>query len=186
MKLIAIDPGTEASGLVVLDGRRVVESDHEPNIQTLFRLRVEGALDREMPVVACEMVGHYGTGMPVGREVFETVEWIGRFREAWESRGGLFVRVYRRQVKQHLCGSAKAKDANVRQALIDRYGGKEVAIGRKREPGPLFGVSGHAWQALAVGLTAVDLDLDGAARHIFHSNHPPAGPALFEEETNLS
>lgn len=175
MKLIAIDPGTEASGLVVMDGRRVVESSHEPNAQLLLRLRVEGILDRLMPVVACEMVGHYGTGMPVGREVFETVEWIGRFREAQEARSGLFIRVYRREVKTHLCGSVRAKDANVRQALLDLYGGKEIAVGRKQSPGPLYGVSGHAWQALAVGVTALNTHLQPP--------FPPAQPALFKEAT---
>ncbi len=154
-RVVAIDPGTELSGLVVLHDRRVVRSDTYRNEDILFELRFGPVAD----FVACEMVGHYGTGMAVGREVFETVEWIGRFREAWEARGKVFVRVYRRQVKIHLCGSAKAKDGNVRQALIDRYGGKAIAIGSKRDPGPLYGVSGHEWQSLAVGVTAIDLEL---------------------------
>ena len=37
----------------------------------------------------------------------------------------------RQEVKLHLCNSARAKDANIRQALIDRFGGKDKAIGRK-------------------------------------------------------
>ncbi len=154
-RLIAIDPGTDVSGLVVLQDRRVIRADTHPNRDILLELRLGPTAD----FVACEMVGHYGTGMAVGREVFETVEWIGRFREAWEARVGVFVRVYRRQVKLHLCGSVKAKDGNVRQSLIDRYGGKPIAMGSKREPGPLYGVSGHEWQALAVGVTALDLNL---------------------------
>ena len=148
-RLIAIDPGTDVSGLVVMEGRKVVRSGTYPNREVLLELRAGPWAE----TVACEMVAHYGSGMAVGREVFETVEWIGRFLEAWESRGGVFVRVYRLDVKLHLCGSAKAKDGNIRQALLDLYGGKDLAVGKKKSPGPLYGVSGHAWQALAVGIT---------------------------------
>lgn len=151
-RLIAIDPGTAASGLVVMQERRVVRSDTYANGDVLRELRAGPYAD----MVACEMVAHYGSGMAVGSEVFETVEWIGRFREAWESRGGIFLRIYRRDVKLHLCGSPKAKDGNVRQALLDLYGGDKIAKGTKKEPGPLYGVSGHAWQALAVGITALE------------------------------
>lgn len=157
-RLVAIDPGTDSSGVVILEGRRIAEAPVSGlgNAELLDSLRRSWWVDGSLPTVACEMVAHYGSGMAVGREVFETVEWIGRFREAWESRGGVFVRVYRRDVKLHLCGSAKAKDGNVRQALLDLYGGKEIAVGKKKDPGPLYGVSGHAWQALAVGITALE------------------------------
>lgn len=101
--------------------------------------------------MAIEMIASYG--MPVGREVFETCLWIGRFIEAW---GGPYTLVYRRDVKLHLCGQARAKDGNVRQAIIDRFGGKQSAIGNKKTPGPLYGVSGDVWQALAVAITFAD------------------------------
>src|SRR5699024_5972970 len=92
-------------------------------------------------------------GMPVGREVFETCLWIGRFIQA---AGGAEL-VYRRDVKLHLCGSARAKDANIRQALIDRFGpGREKAIGIKAQPGPLYGFKRDMWAALAVAVTYAD------------------------------
>jgi len=98
------------------------------------------------------MIASYG--MPVGATIFETCFWIGRFREAWR---GPCVRLTRNRVKQHICHSARAKDSNIRQALIDRYGpGKERAIGRKAMPGPLYGVKSDLWAALAVGLTFLD------------------------------
>ena len=66
--------------------------------------------------------------------------------------------VYRKDVKLHLCGSSRAKDPSVRAALIDLYpasgGGKCPQIGTKRQPGPLFGVSSHAWPALGVAVLA--------------------------------
>jgi hypothetical protein len=59
----------------------------------------------------------------------------------------------RRAVKLALCGDSRAKDANIRQALIDRFGGKDAAIGRKAAPGPLYGISRDVWSALAIAVT---------------------------------
>jgi hypothetical protein len=96
-----------------------------------------------------EMIACYG--MPVGAEVFETCIWIGRFIERWGSHA---FYIYRKDVKLHLCGQARAKDANVRQALIDRYGSSQKkAIGTKKAPGPLYGISSHVWSALGVAIT---------------------------------
>ncbi len=37
------------------------------------------------------------------------------------------------------------------------FGGtKEAAIGKKASPGPLYGVSSHAWQALAVAVVVAE------------------------------
>jgi hypothetical protein len=63
----------------------------------------------------------------------------------------------RRDVKMHICGQMKAKDSNIRAALIDRFGGKERAIGRKASPGPLFGITADRWAALALAITWLDL-----------------------------
>ena len=102
--------------------------------------------------IAIEMIASYG--MAVGKEVFETCVWIGRFVQA---AGVDRVRlVYRKDVKLHLCGSPRAKDANIRQALIDRWGGKAEAVGTVKRPGPLYGVKSHAWAALAVAVTALE------------------------------
>lgn len=145
-RLIALDPGNEQTAYVLVDhGGNIIGQGIVPNDQivALFsNRRVRGA------VLAIEMIASYG--MPVGREVFETCVWIGRFIESW---GGSHALVYRRDVKHHLCNSAKAKDANVRQALLDRWGGKAAAIGSKKTPGPLYGFSADMWAALAVATT---------------------------------
>jgi len=95
------------------------------------------------------MVASYG--MPVGREVFETVRWIGRFQQAWHKPEEVRL-IYRRDVKLHLCGSMRAKDPHVWQALIDKLG----PVGTKASPGPLYGVKSHARSALAVAVTAAE------------------------------
>lgn len=148
MILLGIDPGTTHSGCVWFDGTRVVQSVFMDNGHVLVRL---GEFrDVQFDAVACEMF--QCQGMPVGKETFETAYWIGRFMGRC---GVTWHRVYRNEVKLHLCGSVRAKDANIRQALLDRWGGKS-AVGTRKAPGPLYGVTGHCWSALAVAVTAWD------------------------------
>ena len=150
--ILAVDPGTTESALVAFDGaiRDMARLDNEAMLR---RMRAGQIASGVMPqILAIEMVASYG--MAVGREIFETVLWTGRFIEAW---GGPFELVYRRDVKIYLCSSARAKDGNIRQALIDRFGGtREAAIGVKKKKGPLYGVSGDLWAALAVAVTQHD------------------------------
>lgn len=144
--ILALDPGTTESGWCAFDGQRPVFSGVTLNHVLLGRLALDRLSD---DTLAIEMVASYG--MPVGREVFETCVWIGRFQQAWRDPEAVKL-VYRKDVKLHLCGSPRAKDANIRQALIDRLG----PIGTKSAPGPLYGVKSHAWAALAVAVTAFD------------------------------
>ena len=146
--ILAIDPGTTQSGFVLFDGRRAQASGVLPNAEML-RL-VSDSRDDMLAIEKIEAMG-----MSVGAEVFETVHWSGRFLQAWREPDQV-RRITRRQVKLELCGSMLAKDANIRQALIDRLG----APGRKAAPGPTYGVSSHAWAALAVAVVA-EAQLDG-------------------------
>lgn len=148
VSLIAIDPGSEQSAIVWIahDGFPK-KFDIMPNERLLEHIRGICAPETGWAHLAIEMIASYG--MPVGAEVFETCVWIGRFIESWD---GPFTKIYRREVKSFLCGDSKAKDGNIRQALIDRYGGSS-AIGTKKSPGPLYGISKDVWAALAVAVT---------------------------------
>jgi hypothetical protein len=147
--LLAIDPGTTQSGFAVYGQGRVFCSGVKANEEMLSVVRdhAPACPGVEIDRLAIEMIASYG--MAVGREVFETCVWIGRFVEAWKGRHQL---VYRQQVKLHLCGTPRAKDPNIRQALLDRLGPQ----GTKKAPGPTYGVKSHAWAALAVAVTAAD------------------------------
>ena len=152
MRVVAIDPGYQQSAYVVWDGSRVLEHGIEEN--EVFVSRLQGAYALALvarPAVVIEQVESYG--MAVGREVFGTVFAAGRMYQAMHSRGCVTALMPRRAVKLHLCHSAKAKDSNIRQALIDRFGGKDKAIGKKASPGPLYGIRADEWQALALGVT---------------------------------
>ncbi len=152
MMLLAIDPGpTQSAWLELADGLPVAFAI-EPNDLVLDRVR-----DTTASVLAMEMIASYG--MSVGAEVFQTCVWSGRLIQRWADRPGrgLIRPLYRRDVKMHLCASMRATDANVRQALIDRYGpGKAAAVGLKASPGPLYGVSKDVWAALGVAVTVAD------------------------------
>lgn len=146
-RILAIDPGTAESGWCLLQDGRVEECGVESNEALRARVKLWGGYSKDR--LAIEMIASYG--MAVGKEVFETCRWIGRFQECWRSPDAVEF-VYRRDVKLHLCGTARAKDANIRQALIDKMG----APGTKKQPGGTFGVKSHAWAALAVAVTAAE------------------------------
>lgn len=138
---IGIDPGPAESAYVVWNGKGCLVSGDMPNGRLALHLAfVEG-------VVACEWVESFG--MAVGQAVFQTVFTIGQLCAAVPS----MRLIPRRDVKLHICGQSRAKDANIRQALIDRFG----EPGTKRNPGPLYGISKHRWAALAIAVTAWDL-----------------------------
>ena len=145
MSIYAIDPGTQQSALLVVCDSGTVSGRILPNVDLLVYLR--GVAANQSAHLVVEEIQSYG--MAVGREVFETVMWSGRFIEAWNSRGLPFSLMPRRDVKLTLCGSPKAKDPNIRQALIDRYGGAASA----KKGGPLAGIKSHLWAALAVAET---------------------------------
>lgn len=149
--IFAIDPGTEQSAWVEYAGGAVRDCAIEPNVNVLQRVKQMRRQWDYSPLVI-EMIACYG--MPVGRETFETCLWIGRFIEASNGKAKL---MYRKDVKVHLCQSLRAKDANVRQALLDLFprtgGGATPQIGTKAKRGPLYGVRSHIWAALAVAVT---------------------------------
>lgn len=155
--VLAIDPGNVESALVIYDGQNVVKHLYGPNEAMLSHV-MDWTSTGQCKHLAVEMIASYG--MPVGATVFETCVWVGRFMQAWDTvyrHGATSDLVYRKTVKMHLCQTMKAKDGNIRQALIDRFpatgGGKNPTVGTKSQPGPLFGMSGDRWAALAVAVT---------------------------------
>jgi hypothetical protein len=142
--VVGIDPGTTQSAWVVFDGREIIGHGWSENQHLLNH----GLWSRSH--IFCEMIASYG--MAVGASVFETCVWIGRFIQVANISGGKVQKVFRKDIKLHLCNSPRAKDANVRQALIDRLGPQ----GTKKSPGPTYGVKSHTWAALAVAVYGWD------------------------------
>lgn len=141
--LIGIDPGPLVQSFVIFDGKRVVSSGNVSVEELCVILQENPGL-----LSACEYIDFMG--MAVGAPVFSTVFNCGRLYSA----ATIMRLIPRRDIKHHLCGSHRAKDANVRAALIDKVG----PVGTKKQPGPCYGVSTHLWAALAVAVTATDLE----------------------------
>lgn len=179
MNVLAIDPGSEHSALVLFDVDlyRPVAAKILPSREAIGHIIAMGP-----GAMAVEMIASYG--MAVGKSVFETCVWIGRFIQAYRmtmsEEADLITRM---QVKMHICQHPRAKDSNIRQALIDKFGGDRKAIGGIRcgkckgkgwfgagrpvcpkcggekwdvAPGPLRGITKDMWSALAVAVTWAD------------------------------
>ena len=150
--IVGIDPGPRESAIVAFDGERVLSAEDVANDSVLDAI---GFIQRQTPLgiddVAIEWIESFG--MAVGASTFETVFAIGQIATRLQWNNYNLRLVPRRDVKLNICKSPKAKDANIRQALIDRFG----EVGTKKSPGPLIGISKHRWAALAIAVTAFDL-----------------------------
>jgi hypothetical protein len=148
--IIAIDPGPSEHGVVWFENGQVVLSGNYTTgvLMPSVELFAEDSLAlTTKSTIAIEWIESFG--MAVGQTTFRTVYQIGRLHERFPNMRF----IPRRDIKLHLCGSPRAKDANIRQALIDKLG----PVGTKKNPGPCFGISSHLWSALAVAVTASEL-----------------------------
>lgn len=166
--ILAIDPANIESGWVVLDCEDYRPLAFGKTENEKFRDMIKSGdfgdvklWGEDEVIPAIEMVASYG--MPVGKEVFDTCIWIGRFEEALlTARHGyshLYTEpefIFRKDVKVNLCGHTNAKDANVRQALIDRFADTPNGKGTKKKPDFFYGFKADMWQAYAVGVTCLD------------------------------
>ena len=148
MSILAIDPGNTQSAYVYCnDNLTPLEFGKEDNNKLLTFVHLFPA-----DILVIEKIASYG--MAVGAEVFDTCIWTGRFQQLWELQHekNRTEFIFRREVKLNLCGSMKAKDGNIRQALIDRFG----VVGTKKEPGWFYGFKADIWAAYAVAVTYRD------------------------------
>lgn len=149
--IIGIDPGPKESGWVIWNGSfssQYGKSENNWLVREIEREAILGAkssFPTQISELIIEKVMSYG--MPVSESIFETVYWTGRFAQAW---GDDPVRVPRLDVKMHLCHDSRAKDSNIRQALIDRF--EPDLPPRCRPRSVLKGITKDCWAALALAV----------------------------------
>lgn len=158
MRILAIDPGNAESGYAIMEmpDFKLLEFGKVDN-HTLIKMEFE---TDDIDEVVIERVA--SMGMAVGQSVFETCEWVGRFTQMLIDYGVQANYVYRMDEKIMICGSMKAKDSNIRQALIDRYARFDFKNGKgtKSNKDTFYGVSKDVWQAIAVGVTYWEVKQD--------------------------
>ena len=158
--IIGIDPGNTESAVCLCDAETLKPMFFEKETNELMWsdvFRVACAFGLDKVDFAVEMIASYG--MPVGKEVFDTVLWIGQMKDRIEGAGKECTLIYRKDEKLAICQSPRANDATIRQALIDRFapGVPNKGKGTKKEPGWFYGFKADIWQAYAVAVTYYEL-----------------------------
>lgn len=161
MKIMAIDPGNEQSAYCTMfeDFKPLnFEKIQNSNLAEMLSDRHFATVDR----FVIERVACYG--MPVGREVFDTCEWIGRFTQVIVSTYGRMPHyILRMDEKRAICHDVRAGDANIRRALIDRFATHDLKNGKgtKKNPDWFYGFAKDVWAAYAVGFTYLTMQENG-------------------------
>ena len=156
--IYAIDPGNKESGFAHIRDGSLVRCGKFLNEDLRQQLFLEiGCCSETEDVVIIEGMKAYGRA---GADVFETCYEIGKFIDRVQTRTSApMLMVYRNEVKQEWLGTSRGSDADIRNALIEHYGGyrevpKKKGGTKKEVPEALAGVKADAWSALAIGLLA--------------------------------
>ena len=159
--ILAVDPGSERSAWLLYNTKtkrpETFGIQSNAHVCCTINMYSHNLRERQGGLYHFVIENMQSMGMAVGASVFNTLIWIGKMESAWyrtwmtDTTGS---RIYRSQVKMHLCGSMRAKDTNVRHALMNRYGGdNKTAVGTKKKPGPLYGIVKDLWSSLALAVT---------------------------------
>lgn len=156
MSIVGIDPGSEVSGAVVWDGEKLLDHRIASNEEIINWLPTY--LDRCVIEYTKPYVMKTAKGAPFAPEqIAMTNIVIGRMMQRWyESRRHAPTLMSRHEVLKNLQANKRnggTRDSQVIKALTERFGGK----GTKANPGPLYGIKSHEWNALAVAVTHLDL-----------------------------
>jgi hypothetical protein len=150
--IMAIDPGPTESAYCLIDSDCRPDSFGKIDNNELVTHMAGVSADQ----VVIEWISSYG--MPVGEEVFDTAFWVGRFYQRLIRLGITPKLIKRGPIKMHLCGSSRAKDANITQALVDRFtpGQPNHGKGTKANPGFFWGFKADIWASFALAVYALD------------------------------
>jgi hypothetical protein len=148
LHIVGIDVGSTHSGICVWNTKHqeveycneALPNKNVPYFSENHKLDYTG----KNCVFVIEDIKSYG--MPVGATTFDTCKAIGRFQERIESYGDSYIMVFKSEIQVHFCNTSKAKDANIKRVLKDRFGEK----GTKKNQGILYNLKSHSWDAFAL------------------------------------
>lgn len=155
MRVLAIDAGNIESAYIIFDTiiNRVVQKGFMNNDTFL-----EEISKSKFDEVAIEKI--VSLGAVAGQTTFDTAFMNGRLYQFFKDKFNLIPNLYSRlDIKMHLCLTTRAKDPNIRGALINRFGEPST----KKNPhdryneltdGIYFGT--HFWSCLAVAMYHIE------------------------------
>ena len=159
MRILGIDPGPYAHGAVIYDTDAGKVSWASKDASALdIHLEI---LRHPIDYVLIERPAAMGTlGVGIIGHLLDTAWAAGELSESFRALEIPQQTMTRRQVLRSLgvmAGRGSA-DSRVRAACIldHQVPGGPSAIGKKSNPGPLYGVSSHAWQALGMVLAWIE------------------------------
>jgi len=155
--ILAIDPGPQESGFVLYDNKNSTVK----KFGKVLNRELEDMIIDELQNVPTYIEFPQAQGCLASNALLLTCRWAGRY----EAHSNLVELINRKDVvnffechkrtRQEKSEGIKqvAFDTQIRHKIIEMFGGsKEVAIGVKKSPGPLYGVKADVWQALAIAL----------------------------------
>lgn len=138
MIVVGIDPGPKRSALSIIEDNKPILNMWDDN-----SVIEDVLLWEEYDVLGYEWVANYGR--VIGQEVLRTGFACGRY-SALKLPGAKLYEQTRPEIVHFLCGQRNLSKSHTRQALIDRWGGKEAT----RKGNPLYKIKSHQWDSLAV------------------------------------
>ena len=156
--ILALDVGTTESAYCLVESKtyKPIDFGKIDNNELLEKVKTMG-----YSKLIYEEFQSYG--MPIGESTIKSITWNGRYIQSALDRNIPVYPIYRREEKMNLCGSMRAKDSNIRQALIDRFAKHDFKNGKgtKNNKDWFYGFKLDVWAAYACGITFLDKQNEG-------------------------
>ena len=159
MKYICgIDPANELTAAVICecDSMRPIWKRKAEN-ELMLGLICENVLELENHghevIIVIEGIQSYGSA--IGATTIETCYWIGEMKRQFKYYDFKQDMVLRSEERSYICHTARANDAQIKNALIERFAPHDSNHGKGtvKKPGFFYGFKADIWQAFAVALT---------------------------------
>lgn len=144
MRILAIDPGTKRTGMILWDSddECVIDCNLFECFDDVFGYVCDSYCNFRHDILVVE--GIQPLGQILGKDTIDTILFIGGLIREFPASV-----VYRSDIKMHFCHRMKGVgDANINSVLSSRFGGK----GTKKFPGKLYGIRADIWSALAIAV----------------------------------
>lgn len=157
MEILSLDVGTKMSGYCIADGNTLKPIEFgKINNEDLLKIVKEKNYD----LMLYEEFQSYG--MAIGESTITSIKWNGRYIQSALDREKKVVPIYRKEEKMCLCQTMKAKDSNIRRALIDRFAIHDYKNGKgtKKNPDWFYGFKADVWSSYAIVVTYHDMYIE--------------------------